>query len=537
MTRKMLIALLWGALAVSVASADTIIPAGYVSGTWSAAGSPYLIEGEITVHTDSTLVIEPGVEVNFQGNYAFTVNGYLEAIGTEADSIHFFPADTSTGWGGISFDFDDIAGLTYPLSYCTFHHASGAILVTGVHANLIISHCDFSRNTNSAISMQPFISNPQISYCTFRDNVAGNGGAILALGFGGSAPVEITGCLFENNTASNEGGAIWCRSVNDGVLLTDCLFSGNVANVYPAYLKGGGAIFADETDFDISHCTFYLNYGLSGGAICVSNEQTGPSSFTLDHCTFWDNSCFHSGYGGALFLGTGCDASISNSIVVRNDLAIEVWQSTISELSYSDFYENEYDIYTHGGTYPANFGVLNTINANGDSCDAYFNIFMDPLFADTTNNDLHLTAGSPCIDAGDPLFALDPDSTFTEMGAFFFDQRVPDIELSATSLDFGTVTVGNSADLPLMIHNLGDADLILSDIACILSVFSTNWDPADSLISPDDSLDVTVTFTPDDSTSYEDTLSITNNCEECLVPLTGTGEIILGVKNDPSSAV
>jgi len=36
--------------------------------------------------------------------------------------------------------------------------------------------------------------------------------------------------------------------------------------------------------------------------------------------------------------------------------------------------------------------------------------------------DFHLTASSPCIDAGDPTSPLDPDSTFADMGAFYFDQ-------------------------------------------------------------------------------------------------------------------
>ena len=42
-------------------SAATTIPGGNVSGIWDAAGSPYLIEGDITVPAGQTLTIEPGV--------------------------------------------------------------------------------------------------------------------------------------------------------------------------------------------------------------------------------------------------------------------------------------------------------------------------------------------------------------------------------------------------------------------------------------------------------------------------------------------
>ncbi|OGP66167.1 MAG: hypothetical protein A2169_14035, partial [Deltaproteobacteria bacterium RBG_13_47_9] len=41
----------------------TSIAAGNVSGTWTLANSPYHINGEITIPNDSTLTIEPGVEV------------------------------------------------------------------------------------------------------------------------------------------------------------------------------------------------------------------------------------------------------------------------------------------------------------------------------------------------------------------------------------------------------------------------------------------------------------------------------------------
>ena len=81
----------------AVVSADTIIPGGYVSGTWTTGGSPFLIEGEITVHTDSTLTIQSGVEVNFQGHYKFIVEGILQAVGTEQDSILFTAAIPDTG--------------------------------------------------------------------------------------------------------------------------------------------------------------------------------------------------------------------------------------------------------------------------------------------------------------------------------------------------------------------------------------------------------------------------------------------------------
>ena len=58
---------------------QTIIPAGDISGAWTISGSPYLVQGTVQIPTDSTLVIEPGVTVEFQGHYALNVQGRLLA--------------------------------------------------------------------------------------------------------------------------------------------------------------------------------------------------------------------------------------------------------------------------------------------------------------------------------------------------------------------------------------------------------------------------------------------------------------------------
>jgi len=63
-------------------------------------------------------------------------------------------------------------------------------------------------------------------------------------------------------------------------------------------------------------------------------------------------------------------------------------------------------------------GQINQVNANGDSCDAGFNIFLDPQIVSLDSLDFHLYLGSPLIDAGNP------DSTFNDV-----DGSVNDIGL------------------------------------------------------------------------------------------------------------
>ena len=81
---------------------------GNVSGTWTAANSPYVVTGDIYVDWNDSLTIEPGVEVKFLSNYRFDIYGYLYVVGTETDSIRFIPTDMSNPsagmWEGIHIE-------------------------------------------------------------------------------------------------------------------------------------------------------------------------------------------------------------------------------------------------------------------------------------------------------------------------------------------------------------------------------------------------------------------------------------------------
>jgi hypothetical protein len=64
---------------------------------------------------------------------------------------------------------------------------------------------------------------------------------------------------------------------------------------------------------------------------------------------------------------------------------------------------------------PPNVGIWTATNANGDSCDMYFNISLDPLFL--SDSVYTLSSSSHCIDAGDPTIS-DWDGSVSDMGAF-----------------------------------------------------------------------------------------------------------------------
>jgi len=317
--------------AVTLLYSQTDIPGGNVNGFWNIAGSPYLIQGDITIPLSSALSIEPGVEVQFLGNYSLRVRGHLEAVGSESDSIRFTKADSGPGWDGIRF-IDAPDGSI--MSYCIIEegNASGS----------------YPDNRGGAIYIEE--TNPLFTHCSIRNNTASFGGGVYAVA---CSPV-ILYTVFQGNTASNYGGAV--------------------------DLLGANAV--------IENCTFYSNDAAAGGAI------------SIDLGTPLIRSCNITGT-----LGT---------------CGIYFQENSSANLTHCDFFGNaEYNFLSY---VPAGLGDIVLQNANGDSCDIFYNIYLDPLFTDPAAGNFRLSGNSPCIDAGSPDSEMDPDGTIADIGAFSYLQ-------------------------------------------------------------------------------------------------------------------
>lgn len=96
---------------------------GYQSYTWDIAGSPYLIFEDIEIPDGSDLVIQPGVEVMFEGHFKIDVLGSINAIGDDGNRI-IFTSDPDNPWNGIRFDFTEIEDpAPSKLHYCDISNA------------------------------------------------------------------------------------------------------------------------------------------------------------------------------------------------------------------------------------------------------------------------------------------------------------------------------------------------------------------------------------------------------------------------------
>lgn len=237
------------------------------------------------------------------------------------------------------------------------------------------------------------------------------GGIYLA----GASP-EIRDCIVIANEARETGGGIYCISA--APTIEDCLIFGNEA-------RGGGGLFcsAEASRPTLRGSVIASNVAaMAAGVYAYSGSQPA-----FINCTIVSNLAENE--GGALRLADGSSATLENCILWTNDPEAVLFSAegtpNAVAVSYCD----------------VEGGVDNIItNDNGDVDWGDGNIDADPLFVDPENADYHLAENSPCINTGDPESPNDPDSTRTDIGAYYFDNPV---QREAMTLhvpdDYGTI--------------------------------------------------------------------------------------------------
>jgi hypothetical protein len=317
----------------------TFIAEGAVSGIWNPQGSPYFVDGHLTIENGQTLTIEPGVKVAVRGPYQFNVYGNVMAEGTEEENILFTHSNPNLMWDGFGYqgELGDTSALSI-FSRCVFEHGhalgpnhenSGGMFAVKQHNKLEIYNCTFRHNIATIASGYPpsggaiaiWNSSPLIQNCTFYDNAAEYGGAVFA--YSNSAPI-ISNCLFHDNYADH-GGAVSYYEYSDGVLINN---------------------------------------------------------------TIADNS---GEYGGALFFYWQSNPQVINNIIWGNSAVVgnQVYFNSIGP-SYPGFYYNNIE-----GGQEGFYG--------GDSVEYLFNIDEDPAFiGESFEFPYSLQFGSPCMDRATP---------------------------------------------------------------------------------------------------------------------------------------
>ncbi len=471
----------------------------------------YQVIGPITVTQFDSLTIEAGSNIVFQGDFTFEIYGYLHADGTEDSMIYFMPVEEGV-WGGI--EFYDSSSDSSRLDYCyiTGSNSSG---VACWGSNTTISHCTITDNINLFIRGGGVAcrdgAHPRIEYSTITDNYGElDGGGLYMMSQSGA---NIYGCIITGNT-SEYGGGIYNNSSSS--IISGCYIADNTALVF-----GGGIYNYGPGETEISKNIIVNNHSEDegGGIHCRTSAPV------ISKCTIVGNSA--ESEGGGIYCGYSSGAQMVNLLLYDNlNSGIYTDEEDDAVIIFSDFYGNEGGDLS--GITPPEAGVLVTTNFNGDSCDLYQNIFLDPLFEDPDSLNFSLTWNSPCLDAGAPEFGLDPDGTPSDIGAMYFHQFPPSLIFLDVLLDFGDVEIEANEERMLNVFNEGLGYAIIDSVnlqnISIQTVLISDELPI--VIPPDSNETITIEWNPSQAGDLTGMISIFHNDvilnNPYLVELTGT---------------
>jgi len=323
-------------------------------------------------------------------------------------------------------------------------------------------------------------SSPMVEDCEISGNwniICGNGAGVCLH----NSNAVFIGCRITGNTTMQNGGGIYCSTRS--ATFIDCIISGNTAEEVGGgiVLEESGSIFENceisensapmaagvscaASSAQFENCTISNNipefeayecmyFHFSSGVIinnCIISENTGPgiscyhSDLAITNCsisgntgsgiTCWGQSsptitgCLINGnsneyHGGGIAISSGSNPQIQNCTITGNTASYYgggIWcdnsdPSGVNNIIWANIAPEGSQIYISGGQFGCTFSDIQ------GGWEGEGNIDADPLFYSTTGDSAYfLTAGSPCIDAGDPDSSLDPDSTRADMGAYYY---------------------------------------------------------------------------------------------------------------------
>ncbi len=301
-------------------------------------------------------------------------------------------ANTAGEGGGIYAEGGDIElrNCRFTSNHSNWDHGGGAQLISGGH---LIETCYFDSNTTTTgDGAGAFVSGGSlVRNSVFVANHSYDGGGLYC----GNAVIE--NCVFAENSVDRWGGAIF--GIGGPTSITDCLFLRN----HSAW--DGGALALEYSDPLIRRCLFIDNTADRNGGALYSWDEANP--------LFYNSAAIgnHAASAGFAYCSDASSPLVNSSIIIENTMPSFVFDPEdapgLVSVAFCDFEGGRDAIQTNG---------------NGYIDWGRGNIDLDPRFVAEPDSDYQLSENSPCIDSGDPNFPNDPDSTRTDMGAYYHDQ-------------------------------------------------------------------------------------------------------------------
>ncbi len=271
----------------------------------------------------------------------------------------------------------------------------------------------------------------------------------VELRFEPGMPLEISGRIIARGTEDDpitfmSGRLIPDRGDWDGIWMVDA----DAGSVFEYCRFWHGAKYGNRQIYRMvnneldSSVVDYGSITLKNSAPTIKRSWFVNGGFHGVHCDtnsapIIENNVFMNNAGHGIFVHWTADPTIRNNIIVENDdYGIYCKEDSDAprmalELQYNIIWSNfsgEFNQQT-----PNTIGRVVTVNGNLDSCDAQFNLRLNPFFVDVrpdaeVSGDFNLKSTSSAIDAGpeDPML-LDSDGTRMELGIHSYIYRSGEI--------------------------------------------------------------------------------------------------------------
>lgn len=394
---------------------------GVVRGVLDIEQSPFIVADTAWIPAGDSLVLPPGTELFFdnrndslagRSRSMLMVEGIIKAVGVEGDSVYLEALDFDGGRSHFYFA-DNAEGLN-EFEYCRITHVGFRNTVLG--ADISVSHSLGSEGVSNELQVNGFRQPIHI-----HDN-KGN----LRIVCRGRAEVESNEM---RHLVINRGDSVL---VHDNILIGLTTINDTRAIIYNNQDLDGISIFGggpQHLDWVVARNNYFSDkvYVLNPPAEITNNiiDSQGARGIYLNPSEHESTIANNVIAGASVALEFRLYRDIEQArrnINIRNNVILSADTLLLSyrDLAVGNGIGNNsiFDcaLLPADSIYSTR---LTQVNANEDSVDANFNLYLDPRLAGPDTLDFRLYVDSPLINAGDPDAVFnDVDSTVNDIGLF-----------------------------------------------------------------------------------------------------------------------